>query len=187
MTTIYFVRHAEPNYNNHDDMTRELTEKGWTDRSRVSFFLDGKGVTKAYSSPFKRSIDTISAFTEEHGLEILTDYDFRERSIGPWLDDFNSYAKKQWSDFSYTIEGGECLAQVQKRNLQALSNVLKACRNETVVIGTHGTALSCIINYYDPSFGYEDFERIKAVLPWIVKMDFEGETFICWQECQLPE
>lgn len=27
-TTVYFVRHAEPNYNNHDDMTRELSAKG---------------------------------------------------------------------------------------------------------------------------------------------------------------
>lgn len=27
-TTIYFIRHAEPNYQNHDDMARELTIKG---------------------------------------------------------------------------------------------------------------------------------------------------------------
>lgn len=27
-TTFYFIRHAEPNYNNHDDVLRELTEKG---------------------------------------------------------------------------------------------------------------------------------------------------------------
>lgn len=28
MTNVYFVRHAQPNYENHDDLTRELTEKG---------------------------------------------------------------------------------------------------------------------------------------------------------------
>ncbi len=28
MTHIYFIRHAEPNYKNHDDLNRELTEKG---------------------------------------------------------------------------------------------------------------------------------------------------------------
>ena len=28
MTTVYFVRHAEPNYDNHDDMSRELSKKG---------------------------------------------------------------------------------------------------------------------------------------------------------------
>ncbi len=27
-TVVYFVRHAEPNYNNQDDMERELSEEG---------------------------------------------------------------------------------------------------------------------------------------------------------------
>ena len=31
ITTVYFVRHAEPNYNNHDDRLRELSEKGMED------------------------------------------------------------------------------------------------------------------------------------------------------------
>lgn len=32
MTNVYFVRHAQPNYENHDDLTRELTENGLQDR-----------------------------------------------------------------------------------------------------------------------------------------------------------
>ena len=28
MTTVFFVRHAEPNYDNHNDMIRELSSKG---------------------------------------------------------------------------------------------------------------------------------------------------------------
>ena len=39
MTTIYFVRHAQPNYENHDDMSRELSEKGLRDRALVTDFL----------------------------------------------------------------------------------------------------------------------------------------------------
>lgn len=31
MTTLYFIRHAEPNYNNYDDLTRELSPKGLED------------------------------------------------------------------------------------------------------------------------------------------------------------
>ena len=27
MTNVYFVRHAQPNYENHDDLTRELTRR----------------------------------------------------------------------------------------------------------------------------------------------------------------
>ena len=28
ITNVYFVRHAEPNYENHNDLLRELTPKG---------------------------------------------------------------------------------------------------------------------------------------------------------------
>ena len=36
MTKIYFVRHAQPNYNNHDARLRELTPKGLEDRKKVT-------------------------------------------------------------------------------------------------------------------------------------------------------
>lgn len=28
MTVVHFVRHAQPNFNNHDDLSRKLTEQG---------------------------------------------------------------------------------------------------------------------------------------------------------------
>lgn len=36
MTNVYFVRHAQPNYENHYDLTRELKEKGLQDRKLVT-------------------------------------------------------------------------------------------------------------------------------------------------------
>ena len=44
LTTVYFVRHAQPNYENHDDMLRELTAKGLEDRKLVTKFLADKNV-----------------------------------------------------------------------------------------------------------------------------------------------
>lgn len=38
MATVYFVRHAEPNYKNHDDVARELSGKGMKDRVLVTEF-----------------------------------------------------------------------------------------------------------------------------------------------------
>ena len=43
-TTIYFIRHAQPNYDNHDDMTRELSSKGLVDRKLVTEFLMDKKI-----------------------------------------------------------------------------------------------------------------------------------------------
>lgn len=188
MTTVYFVRHAEPNYENHDDLTRELTAKGWVDRKKVTAFLQDKAIDLAFSSPYKRSIDTIGDFTEVNGLTVKTDYDFRERKVGDgWIDDFDSFAKKQWSDFSYKLEHGESLGEVQQRNIAALHRVLKCSEGKNVVIATHGTALSTIVNYYDSSFGYEDFHRIQDVMPWLVEMQFDGLNFVQWKEHELPE
>lgn len=80
MTTVYFIRHAEPNYNNHHDETRELTEKGLRDRKLVTDFLRDKRIDVVLSSPYKRSVDTVKDFADkfDHQIEIISD--FREKS-----------------------------------------------------------------------------------------------------------
>ena len=50
------------------------------------------------------------------------------------------------------------------------------------MIGTHGTALSSIMNYYNPQFGCEDFLRIIDWMPYIVEMDFEGQNLVNLKE-----
>jgi 8-oxo-dGTP diphosphatase len=35
-------------------------------------------------------------------------------------------------------------------------------------------ALSAIINHYDKSYGYEDFAAMARIMPWAVRMDFDG-------------
>lgn len=51
MTTVYFVRHAEPNYGNHDDMSRELSCKGLKDRELVTEFLMEKILSSEVMEP----------------------------------------------------------------------------------------------------------------------------------------
>ena len=176
MTKVYFVRHAQPDYTNHDDMLRELTPKGLKDRELVTAFLDDKNIDVVLSSPFKRAIDTVSDFADKHNLKIEIIEDFRERKIGTsWIDDFNAYAKRQWNDFDYKFEDGESLREVQNRNIKTLYKVLDKYPNKNVVIGSHGTALSTLIHYFDPSFGYDDFEMIRNIMPWIVEFDFDEQ------------
>ena len=189
---IYFVRHAEPNYENHDDLTRELTEQGRRDALLVTEFLKDKGIGAIWSSPYHRAIDTVKDFADKSDLNIDTDFDFRERKVGDgWLDDFDSFAEKQWADFAFALEHGESLGEVQKRNLKALNRVLEKAKSmadnkeQNIAIGTHGTALSTIVNYFDPTFGYGDFQRIVDLMPWIVELDFEGERCVGVKEYDL--
>ena len=174
MTRVYFVRHAEPNYDNHDDALRELSPKGMEDRKLVTDFLADKDIDVVLSSPFKRAIDTVADFAEKNNLSIETIDDFRERKVDScWIEDFSAFCRNQWSDFTYKLSDGECLKEVQDRNVAALNTVLEKYSGKNVVIGSHGTALSTIINYYDRSFGYEEFEKIRGVMPWIVEFVFD--------------
>ena len=177
MTTVYFVRHAQPNYENHNDQLRELTAKGLNDRKKVTAYLENKNIDIVLSSPYKRSIDTVKDFADKHNLQIELIEDFRERAVGgEWIEDFDAFARMQWDSFSYKLSGGESLEEVQKRNIAALQTVLKTYKGKNIVIGSHGTALSTIINYFDSSFGYDDFKDIANIMPWVVKFVFDDQA-----------
>jgi len=183
MTKVYFVRHAKPDFSIQDDLIRPLTKDGINDCNKVTEFLLHKDITKIFSSPYKRSFDTIKDFSDRLNLKIDIIEDFRERKIdNVWIEDFNEFAKKQWDNFDYKLSNGESLKQVQKRNITALRHILKENTNENIVIGTHGTALSTIINYYDESFDYTEFERIKSFMPFIVCINFDGDNIINIEE-----
>ena len=186
MTTVYFVRHAQPNYENHDDLTRELTEKGLQDRMKVVEVLREIPVHAVLSSPYKRAVDTVQPLADQRGLSVVTDADFRERKVGDgWLEDFPSFAKLQWANFDFALEHGESLRQVQVRNAAALERALARYDGKTIVIGSHGTALSSLVEYYVPGFGYEGFDRIRNIMPWVVRFTFEGRNCIGVEEIPL--
>jgi len=181
MTSVYFVRHAQPDISWEDDRTRPLTPTGLQDRKRVTELLSKIPIDCFFSSPYKRSYDTISECADTFGLEIHTVERFRERKYGK-----NGYGVEQlerrWKDFNFCEEEGETLNSVQSRNIEALNEVLVAHKDKNIVVGTHGTALSTIINYYDPRFGCDGFKRIWNWMPYVIRLDFEGIKYIGRQE-----
>ena len=76
---------------------------------------------------------------------------------------------------------------MQTRNITALNRLLDEYRDSTIVVGTHGTALSTIINYYDKRFGYSDFEKIKGLMPWVVRITFDNDVCVDIQSYNLFE
>lgn len=176
MTSIYFVRHAQPDRSVCDDRLRPLTEDGLRDSQAVTWALKDKNISHLISSPYKRSMDTIAHLSQTLGLEICTDEDLRERNAGSWSgESFLEYIKKQWEDHDFHIEDGESIGEVQKRNIRALKKLLTERKDKNIVIATHGTALSAILNYYYPQYGFEDFMKIIDFMPFVIRLDFDGE------------
>ena len=183
MTTVYFIRHAEPNYDNHDDVVRELSPKGLQSSKELVNSFAGIKIDAFYSRPYLMAMDTIKTLAGSRGKIIHLISDFRERKITDhWIEDFTGFTERQWADFHYHLPGGESLSMVQERNIRALEDLLQAHPNQTILIGTHGTALSTIINYYKPDFQLADFHRIKGVFPWIVEGEFQGTSCLSIME-----
>ncbi len=174
-TTIIFVRHAQSLHPFKDDRTRPLTEEGLADRAIVLETIKDRKIDAFLCSPYKRSVDTIQPAADFFNMDIKTDERFRERKAG---FDGSGLLEKRWADFSFAEKDGECLGSVQERNMAAFKEVLKDYTGKTVVIGTHGTALSTILSFYDKSFGVEDFYRIVSWMPYIVELTFDGDKLL---------
>lgn len=181
MTRVYFVRHAQPEHAHEDDRARPLTEEGANDAKVVLETLKDKGIDVFYCSPYKRSVDTILETANYYGMSIRTDERLREREKGANGNNHGMF-RKRWEDHDYHEEGGESIGMVQRRNIEALTKILKENEGKNIVVGTHGTALSTIMNYYKPEFGCDDFLRIIDWMPYVVELDFKGQELVAISE-----
>ena len=186
MTHIYFVRHAEPDHDWEDDRTRPLSKAGKADSRKVTLFFKDVHIDRFISSPYVRSYDTIKESAAEHGMDIATDERLREREHIPGGNTMETI-KKRWADFDYHEEGGESLCMVQRRNMAALLEILDSCKDQSIVIGTHGTALSTILHYFDPGYGFEGFHRMMDYMPYIIRLDFDGICCTAKEEILIVE
>jgi 2,3-bisphosphoglycerate-dependent phosphoglycerate mutase len=176
MTKIYFVRHSQPIHSWKEDLNRPLTQEGVEDSKKVTEVLEKIDFDYCVCSPYKRSIDTIKECAEHHYLDIRLDNRLRERQSN------NGNTKKEienrWLDFDDHEEGGESLRMVQDRNIECPMEILRENEDETILIGTHGTALSTILNYFDNNFGFIDFWRIVDFTPFVIYLEFKKDTCI---------
>lgn len=177
MTRVYFVRHSQSDWRSGSDRERGLTAAGMEDRRVVLDFLRGKPVDAFYCSPYRRSLDTVREAAEHFGLPIRTDERLREREAVPG-GNCRELFRRRWADFDWHEPGGESLRSVQERNIAALTEILEQNRDRTLVVGTHGTALSTILNYYDPDYDCDSFLRIIDWMPFVVELDFDGTRFL---------
>ena len=181
MTRVFFVRHAEPDITVKDDRNRSLTERGSASTSFVSDILRDKGIDVAVSSPYKRSLDTIKPFADSVGIQIRIEERFRERGGGMPGQGLRKNPER-WKAEVWKEEWGESIADVRKRNVEALMDVLKEYEGHNIVIGTHGTAFSTILDFLSPEYGYDDFIRMMDWMPNIVEIAFDGKEVAAIEE-----
>ena len=183
MTTVYFVRHCQPDPSGGYNPEFPLTEQGRRDALLAADVLKDKNITAVYSSSYLRAVQTVEPFAKSAGLPVIREYDLRERAAGDWSKDFHDYAAMitgQLLDYDCKGVGGESLNEVQQRCMSALNRIIKAHENEAVAVGTHGMALTTILKHYFPHFGEKDFLQIVDLMPLILRLDIENDKAVSY-------
>lgn len=187
MTNIYFVRHAQTDYSNPVDKDRPLTAEGMQERYLAKTYMEEQGLLETikhvYSSDFKRAVDTVLPIAEQLGITVEALPHFREWTLIADEEEYYAVCERAWKDFDYRYKTCETLREVQQRNLHKLAELVREHEGESLVIGTHGTALSTMLHYYRPEYGYRELLQIMEYKPWIVRFQYEGEQLVKIEEC----
>ena len=160
-----FCRHAQPCHGWQDDRTRPLTNEGLQDARRVTAFFRERRSTP-FLQPLPAQFDTIRGAAALLNREIFCER-LRERVCGAG-GNTREMIRRRWTDKDFREPNGESIRQVQARNVAALMDILDTHAGQCVVIGTHGTALSTILHYFDPCFDCDAFFRLLDWMPYVL-------------------
>lgn len=146
----WFVRHGR-SHNNVAEIAnctpeddQGLTEEGEENARDAAKDLADAGITKIFSSPMPRALQTAQIIARELGLgedavvaePALTEIDFGDfngKHIGDWIEH-----RQQYAQFSGALGGGESHRDVAVRVGQCIEKLEKEFAGETILLAGHG-------------------------------------------------
>ncbi len=197
MTRLLLIRHGQSVSNiqgvftGHLDLA--LTEIG-RQQAKITgeFILKNYKVDAVYASDLSRAADTAWAVAEPLGLPVQTDRRLREIYAGSWegrtFNDLTvsspAYAVFRGNIGSCQTDGGESVAQLSKRVMEAFQQIAEENDGKTVVIATHATPIRSIMTH---CYGMT-LAQMKDV-PWVTNASvtevlFENGKFRLGKICQ---
>ena len=143
-------------------------------------------VDAIYSSDLKRAAAVGSAVSELTGIPMQPDQQLREIHAGLWeskafeeiIEEFPAYQVWRNDIGNACCDGGETVAQLQKRILGRLEAIAKAHPEQTVVIATHATPIRVTQCYAEG----RSLSEMKDI-PWVsnasvTEIDYDGAFHI---------
>ena len=170
-TTIYLLRHAHAEWREDED--RPLSSDGITAAHLVAERLAGRPIVAVYTSPSRRSVETVEPLARGLGLRPEVVPDLREREL-PAVppEEFEALVREAWSSPDQAPRGGESNVRAQIRGLAAVRTVAERHAGSQVVLATHGNLLALVLNGLDRKFAYEFWRRLS--FPDIYQLTFAG-------------
>lgn len=158
MTTLLFVRHAEP-----DDDARglcygaldvPLSARGRQQAGELARALGGTALTAVYASPRVRAIDTARPLAEALGISVHVERALQELDFGEFeglsydeLAATRPELYRRWMTEPTTVRfpGGESYTDLRRRAVAFLDEILRRHRGECVAVVSHGGVLRAIL------------------------------------------
>jgi 2,3-bisphosphoglycerate-dependent phosphoglycerate mutase len=176
---IVLVRHAQsvpggtPGWEADDD-GRPLTEQGLRDAEELAFELDPYHFDAAYSSPYARSMQTVTPTAARRSMQVLVLEDLRERRLVMTPgDDWASLMQRAWADPDFAAPGGETGREAQRRGMRAL-DLLRARHPDggRLLVGSHGNLISLILQVLEPDVGHDFHQAMPN--PAVFHLEHDG-------------
>ena len=197
MTKLLIIRHGQSVSNIQGVFTGHLnlalTELGHQQAKLTGeFILENYKVDAVYSSDLLRAADTGHAVADPLGLSLITDRRLREIYAGTWegrsFDDLSqnapSYMVFRNDIGTCQTDGGESVAQLSCRVLEAFYEIAERNEGKTVVIATHATPVRALMTHAQG----KTLAQMKDV-PWVTNASvteviYEDGKFHLGKICQ---
>jgi 2,3-bisphosphoglycerate-dependent phosphoglycerate mutase len=174
---VLLVRHAEPMPFGTPDVAdddRPLTDAGREAALELAAELDGWEITAIYSSPYARSVETVTVLAQRRGMSVQLLDDLRERRHDvEQHDDWRETLERAWTDADYARPGGESSRDAQHRAIRIL-DLLRVRHPDggRLVLGSHGNLISLILQALEPGVGF-DFHMAMPT-PALYRLTHDG-------------
>lgn len=157
MKNIFIVRHCKAE---GQDPAAELTIEGVNQASQLAEYLKNQDIDCILTSPYKRALDTVAPLSNMLNLNCSIDKRLEERILSSkHLDNWMELLRNTYIDMDIVYEGGESSREAMNRAIEVIKEVLES-EYKNVVVVTHGALMSLILNFFDNSFGYENWSQL---------------------------
>ncbi len=159
MTHVYLIRHAQQ-FSAHDDQSVLLAdhEDGLTEKGHAQARRMAERVANViqpdvlYCSPLLRARQTARHVGDITGLPLNIDLDLAELRLNcppdaPAAVELDGWVRARRYPYTPAFAGGEALADLQRRGVQAFEHMAQAHWGKSIVVITHGGLIEMVFYY----------------------------------------
>ncbi len=179
MTDLILIRHGETDWNVEERWQGQadvpLNERGRAQAIQLAQELKDVPINAIYSSDLIRAFETAQELSKKTALPIQIDRRLREIHQGDWQGMRVSDIQARYADhferrlrdpLNIAPPGGETVAQVRTRVMEAVHEIVSRHPFETVAIVSHGFALAVVLAEYQKLPIADVWELIPANGAW---------------------